>query len=364
MRIKALTLFTIISFFLKAQTVGYLPKYLTTTTFNNSTLFQSGTNLGISNTSPTEKLDVLGNIRLNNYDFLIRGGSDVNHGLGWYGSGKLFGGFAPDGPVLYGFLGGMLGSSAGGAKSVLRWNQNNQVLIGSALYFGAQLDIVKAANQTKLFRVATTAYDVFAPSTVGELFSIEQNGKTTIRPSTGNPIALNLVSSGTVGWANELDFSDNTGNSRHRIIDNFTDNSLEIYAGWGMSRRVVNINGKLKVGYYDKEPSLTAYPNWQMAVDGDLIAKRVVVNISNWPDYVFEINYRKKSLEELAAFVEENKHLPDVPSASEIEQQGLSLGDMDKILLKKIEELTLYVIELKKENTDIRMQLSNVNNGK
>jgi len=68
------------------------------------------------------------------------------------------------------------------------------------------------------------------------------------------------------------------------------------------------------------------------------------------PDYVFEKDYNLMSLQEIEEYVLVNKHLPDVPTGKEINKNGINLGDMSLILLKKIEELTLYVIELKKSN--------------
>lgn len=69
----------------------------------------------------------------------------------------------------------------------------------------------------------------------------------------------------------------------------------------------------------------------------------------SWPDYVFENNYELKKLSEVEKYIKENKHLEGVPSQAEIEKAGVNIGEMNAILLKKIEELTLYVIELEKK---------------
>lgn len=69
----------------------------------------------------------------------------------------------------------------------------------------------------------------------------------------------------------------------------------------------------------------------------------------DWPDYVFDTDYKLTPLSELEAFIEKNHHLPNVPSASTVKEEGIDLGDMDARLLEKVEELTLYIIELKKE---------------
>ena len=76
----------------------------------------------------------------------------------------------------------------------------------------------------------------------------------------------------------------------------------------------------------------------------------VAPNETVWPDYVFEDNYALKSLEEVKEFINEEGHLPGVPSASTIQSEGYNLPEMNALLMKKIEELTLYILELKQEN--------------
>jgi hypothetical protein len=83
------------------------------------------------------------------------------------------------------------------------------------------------------------------------------------------------------------------------------------------------------------------------------------INTTNWiwPDYVFSSDYKLKSLTDVEKFIQENKHLPEVPSAEAIEQNGFDLVQMDAKLLQKIEELTLYMIELKKENEALKKDM-------
>ncbi|WP_416864897.1 MAG: hypothetical protein ACMVP2_20560 [Imperialibacter sp.] len=71
-------------------------------------------------------------------------------------------------------------------------------------------------------------------------------------------------------------------------------------------------------------------------------------------DYVFEDNYYLKPLSEVEAYVKENHHLPGIPSANEIKETGWQVGEMNNMLLEKVEELTLYMIELKKENEKLK----------
>ncbi|MFC0183651.1 hypothetical protein ACFFJX_14255 [Pseudarcicella hirudinis] len=94
----------------------------------------------------------------------------------------------------------------------------------------------------------------------------------------------------------------------------------------------------------------TSVPSgYKLAVGGDMIAERVVVKLqSNWPDYVFNKKYSLRPLSEVERYIKENSHLPEVPSAREVTEKGIDVGEMNTKLLQKIEELTLYLIEQKK----------------
>ncbi len=91
--------------------------------------------------------------------------------------------------------------------------------------------------------------------------------------------------------------------------------------------------------------------NYKLSVNGRLVAEEVLVELnSTWPDYVFDSSYQLKPIEEVAAFIAQNKHLPGLPSQQQMKQAGtVPLGEMNRKLLEKVEELTLYIIELKKQ---------------
>lgn len=95
----------------------------------------------------------------------------------------------------------------------------------------------------------------------------------------------------------------------------------------------------------------TATPSgYRLAVDGKMICTELLVRlVSNWPDYVFNKNYKLPGLHEVEDFISKYNHLPGIPSAKELEKNGLNIGEMQKLQMEKIEELTIYIIELKKE---------------
>lgn len=115
--------------------------------------------------------------------------------------------------------------------------------------------------------------------------------------------------------------------------------------------RIKNDNGNVGIG--------TTNPTQKLSVNGAILAKEVIVSTasSNWPDYVFEDKYELKSLEFVKQYIEENKKLPNIPSADEVERSGIELGEMQKKQMEKIEELTLYVINLQEQINELKNQL-------
>ena len=93
----------------------------------------------------------------------------------------------------------------------------------------------------------------------------------------------------------------------------------------------------------------TINPQSKLAVNGKITAKEVEVTLNGWADFVFKPNYKLLPLSEVEKFIKENRHLPGVPSETEILSKNQNLGEMNALLMQKIEELTLYVIELKRE---------------
>jgi hypothetical protein len=96
----------------------------------------------------------------------------------------------------------------------------------------------------------------------------------------------------------------------------------------------------------------TATPREKLSVNGNIRAKEVKVESINWPDYVFEEGYDIGTLKGLESYIKTNKHLPEMPSAKEVETNGLAVSEMLKLQQKKIEELTLHLIELSKKVED------------
>jgi len=100
----------------------------------------------------------------------------------------------------------------------------------------------------------------------------------------------------------------------------------------------------------------TTSPSEKLSVNGNISTKKLIVTQTGWSDYVFNKNYKLRSLQNLETYINQNKHLPEVPTAKEVESKGISVGDNQALLLKKIEELTLYVIDQQKQINELRKQ--------
>lgn len=103
----------------------------------------------------------------------------------------------------------------------------------------------------------------------------------------------------------------------------------------------------------------TKTPDYKLDVEGTIRVRELKVDMQG-ADFVFEDDYQLRSLEEVQDFITINKHLPDVAPAKEMQENGVNQSEMNQLLLQKIEELTLYVIELKKENEEMKSQIQNI----
>jgi hypothetical protein len=111
----------------------------------------------------------------------------------------------------------------------------------------------------------------------------------------------------------------------------------------------------LNVGIGTTTPS----PKYKLDVAGSIRAKEIKVELAagTLPDFVFKPDYNLRKLDEVESFIKKNGHLPEIPSAKEVEKNGLAVGEMQAKLLQKVEELTLYVIDIKKENAALKAEI-------
>lgn len=244
--------------------------------------------------------------------------------------------------------------------SVLTWTDGGNVGIGTSTP-GGLLDVVDGSSRM-----------VFTGNAgKGDIFRLFGANGMNFAVNFHTPNSGDLISDLGINYS--LDGSNGTsayariGTKKAPMIRlNAENGSIALYGenGSGSDYRTPAFNLGLYVNNSGNVGIGTTNPQAKLAVNGDIFSKKVKVTQTGWPDYVFDSIYRLRSLSQLEQYIQENKHLPDVPSASEVEKNGLDLGDNQAVLLKKIEEITLYVIELKKENEEMKEKINKLENKK
>ena len=157
--------------------------------------------------------------------------------------------------------------------------------------------------------------------------------------------SIRIANSGNNNNGSRLEFSDN--NYYVGTISSDRNQGIVFRVGRGsnplnMSERMrISQNGNIGIGTIETGTH-------KLAVEGTIGAREIKVEATGWSDFVFNSDYKLKPLDEVESFIEENNHLPNVPSEKEVMENGIALGEMDAKLLQKIEELTLYMIEMNK----------------
>ncbi|MGF7075121.1 hypothetical protein [Mucilaginibacter sp. 3215] len=203
----------------------------------------------------------------------------------------------------------------------------------------------------------TTVFSIIATLVVQATFAqtkVVTTGNNPIDPT--NPYSADIVIGSDQGgirhdasmmwWSNE---------SACRI--SLSGNSF-LLSGWLYPASNANVSlgalpgqtsyfmGNVSIGTNDSK-------GYKFAVNGSAVATSMTIKLSaNWPDYVFKPTYQLPSLAEVKSYIDQNQHLPEIPSAEEVEKNGQNLGEMNKLLMKKVEELTLYAIENERQDKE------------
>ena len=169
----------------------------------------------------------------------------------------------------------------------------------------------------------------------------------------------NILLDNTAETESGIIFKDNQDISGHQVAkilynSNTTDdNKLNFYNNDLTNPRLtIAYNGNIGIGIVN--------PQNKLDVNGTIHAREVKINLDGWSDFVFSTEYNLRSLEETEQYIKTNGHLPDIPSANKVKEEGVSLGEMDARLLQKIEELTLYTIEQQKTIDSLIAEINNL----
>jgi hypothetical protein len=177
---------------------------------------------------------------------------------------------------------------------------------------------------------------------------LDVNGNSIFRDYTSYYKDMFLIGEDAVNSSRDINFQ--YANAGKAMIRSHRGGSWDTYLQFWTSldsnipqlQMQIDANGNVGIG------TGTKTLNEKLEVDGTVLCKRVNVTLTGWPDYVFVPDYPLMPISELGTFIRTNKHLPGIASEKEVLEKGLDLGDSNAALLQKIEELSLYIIQLNK----------------
>lgn len=309
---KNLTLSLLFAFTTLAATAQWGTVTGATTNYRSTFTGNLGIGTGTS-TVPADKLEVVGNVRSNQFN-AINGFFNVSS------SSNL-----------------SLQTNATTRLTIL--NANGRVGIGNTSPAQA-LDVTGSILASTNIMSTAGVFNVNGSNNL----SLQTNGTTRLTILNAN----GRVGINTTSPTEALDV-----NGSVKATSFMVGSTPLVSSQWVTSASNINYTtGAVSIG------TTTAPSGYKLAVGGKTVTEEVVVKLQgNWPDYVFEPDYNLMPLSELERYIKQNKHLPDVPEAKEVADKGIALGELNATLLKKVEELTLYLIELKKENETQQRQI-------
>jgi len=303
---------------------------------NGNDIYHDSGNVGIGITSPVAKLDIHGNMHLQDnltIDTDISSAINIRH---WNRFGSTKGGHYP-------YWGMNIFHDDG------EWNSFHSSLRGSLIFnHGNRIDFASAPANTKPapisthMRIDTTTGNVGIGTTSPSARLDVYGGESAYGNFHVGGVKGGIVRFRT-GGTNKWGFlSEHPGTDKIGLYD-------YVAAGGSGYRMVWDTNGNVGIGTTD--------PQSKLSVNGTITAKEIKVE-SGWSDFVFDDAYELPLLSSVEYYIKEHKHLPDIPSAKEVEQKGLAVSGMLAKQMQKIEELTLYIIAQNRKIEELEKQLA------
>ncbi|MBL4709503.1 MAG: hypothetical protein JKY48_13795 [Flavobacteriales bacterium] len=266
--------------------------------------------IGLGTTSPQASIDLKnGDMALNDNKLLLRAGGDPFRYLSYV---SLLNGNSIDGPSLVGYEGGVLGTSSGSTKGILYWNKDGRVGINTS----SPTQALEVNGKVKFAGTNTDDEIVFEPNNGFHRIVFSELRFHELGIGDKLVITDGKVGIGTINPSEALEVNGNikltaAASNNALVIENSSINSIDFL-----------VKG-----------------------DGHVYAREIDVQLGTFPDYVFDDKYELMSLSSLKKYIDEENHLPGVKSAEEVKNEGIGLGELSRIQMEKIEELTLYILQ-------------------
>ncbi|RYF87350.1 MAG: hypothetical protein EON98_00780 [Chitinophagaceae bacterium] len=337
--------------------------------FENQLVLSKTGNVGINSSTPSEKLEVIGNMQVENVNPLLKLRRTSQLTIGDFGLQFNSSSNTTLANIMYsdGKLKLNHGATAG----------NDFVINGSSIGLGTddpqeKLHIVGGNVQINSFNPVIKLQQANVDKGFVDLSSDDfrlgtfaGNTAGSVRVRVNGQERMNISPDGTTNLVNGLDASLTSNgflmlgsaSASNIVIDN--NEILSRNNGIAATLTLQNEGGAVRIG------NATVPAGYRLGVSGKVICEELRVKLSsNWPDYVFSKNYKLLPLTDLQRFIQQNNHLPNIPSAFEVEKNGIAVGEMQKKLVEKIEELTLYILELEQRLSKLENKSVNVVNEK
>jgi hypothetical protein len=318
--------------------------------------------IGMGTDAPSSKLHISATNRITALRVYLDGNTtnylNIGQGTGGavidpIGTGVLYLGYDQPTNVILGYAGGNVGinTATPGYKLDVNGTINaSSILINGTPFAGGGSQW--ATSGSNIYYSTAGNVGIGTPTPTGKL---DVRGGTTriINYGTG----YNLISGNADPGINDSYFYHLTSTNYHILGSNKNGSGLMRKLGFAIGGGDTESDVKMMIDPSGNVGIGNTNPDAKLTVTGQVHAQEVKVTVNApGPDYVFEKDYALPSLDQVKTYIEENKHLPEVPSAKEMEKNGVQLGEMNMLLLKKIEELTLYVIEQNKTIKEMKME--------
>ena len=299
-------------------------------------------NVGIGTSSPTKKLHVNG-------ESYFSGTASFN--------GKV--GIGTTTPQRRLDVAGGIGSSG------LYVNHTTTDNYAIATQITVNRDLTKAIVVSNTTVSPSTAFNVYANGIVNakkiyvESFTLSPGAMDV---SWYDDAAIKFRVSGRSYFKDSVGIGTSNPSSRLHVVGNSYFNG-NIGIGTSSPSRKLHVSGD---SYFTGNVGIGTndLSGYKLKVDGKINCAEVVITAGGkgdeddeWPDYVFDENYSLRSLEEVATYIKQNRQLPEMPSAVEVSEKGINIGELNTLLLKKVEELTLYILQQNEKMTNMQKQI-------